>query len=243
LKGRGLSGRRLRTRPRGLAPGRAFGAGWRPRLPGSGTGFGMDQASVAVLDVGKSNVKLSACTAEGHVVETLALPNPVLPGPPWRHHDLAALNRFVLDGLADLARRHPLTDFVASGHGSGGLLVAEDPDQDGTGLVLPMVDYEQPLPPGLAERLCAAGGRVLRPRQRGDDGGHPHRAADVLGRDGRARGLRPRALVPGHPAIRGLAAERRRGLRGQHPGRAVASVERARQAAGRRSWRRAAGAG
>lgn len=118
----------------------------------------MDQAGVAVLDVGKSNVKLSACTAEGHVVETLALPNPVLPGPPWRHHDLAALNRFVLDGLADLARRHPLTDFVASGHGSGGLLVAGDPDEGGTGLVLPMVDYEQPLPPGLAEAYAPQAG-------------------------------------------------------------------------------------
>ncbi len=105
--------------------------------------------TVAVLDVGKSNVKLSACTADGHVLETLSLPNAVLPGPPWRHHDLAAQNEFVLGGLAALARDHPLAHFVASGHGSGGLLVGDDPDAGGTGLVLPMIDYEQPLPPGL----------------------------------------------------------------------------------------------
>lgn len=109
----------------------------------------MAAGTVAVLDVGKSNVKLSACTADGRVLETLTLPNAVLPGPPWRHHDLAAQNGFVLEGLAALARRHPLMHFVASGHGSGGMLVGDDPDQDGTGLVLPMIDYEQPLPPGL----------------------------------------------------------------------------------------------
>lgn len=109
----------------------------------------MKGGTVAVLDVGKSNVKLSACTAEGHVIETLTLPNAVLPGPPWRHHDLAAQNAFVLDGLAALARLHPLRHFVASGHGSGGMLAGADPDRNGTGLVLPMIDYEQPLPPGL----------------------------------------------------------------------------------------------
>lgn len=45
----------------------------------------MGGASVAVLDVGTSNVKLSACTADGHICETLSLPNAVRPGPPWRH--------------------------------------------------------------------------------------------------------------------------------------------------------------
>jgi sugar (pentulose or hexulose) kinase len=109
----------------------------------------MSAGTVAVLDVGKSNVKLSACTADGHVIETLTLPNAVLPGPLWRHHDLAEQNAFVLEGLVSLGRRHPLAHFVACGHGSGGMLVGDDPDQDGTGLALPMIDYEQPLPPGL----------------------------------------------------------------------------------------------
>lgn len=118
----------------------------------------MSAGSVAVLDVGKSNIKLSACMADGDVLETLTLPNAVLPGPPWRHHDLAAQNAFVLQGLADLGRRHPLTHFVASGHGSGGMLVGDDPDAGGTGLVLPMVDYEQPLPLGLNDAYAPQSG-------------------------------------------------------------------------------------
>lgn len=118
----------------------------------------MQGGTVAVLDVGKSNVKLSACTAEGHVLETLTLPNATLPGPPWRHHDMAAQNAFVLDGLAALSRRHPLQHFVASGHGSGGMLVTDGPDAGGTGLALPMIDYEQPLPPGLDQAYAPLSG-------------------------------------------------------------------------------------
>ena len=114
--------------------------------------------TVAVLDVGKSNVKLSACTAEGHVIETLTLPNTVLPGPPWRHHDLATQNAFLLEALHTLSRRHRLQHFVASGHGSGGLLVGDDPDLNGTGLVLPMIDYEQPLPSGLDDAYTPQSG-------------------------------------------------------------------------------------
>lgn len=114
--------------------------------------------SIAVLDVGKSNVKLSACDRDGHVVEVLSTPNPVRQGPPWRHHDLKALNLWVLSGLADLGRRHPLAHFVATGHGSGGVLVGDDPDAGGDGAVLPMVDYEQPLPNGLAEAYAPLAG-------------------------------------------------------------------------------------
>lgn len=113
---------------------------------------------IAVLDVGKSNVKLSACAVDGDVVETLSTPNPVLPGPPWRHHDLQALNAWVLAGLADLGRRHALGHFVASGHGSGGVLVGDDPDAGGDGTVLPMVDYEQALPAGMAETYAPLAG-------------------------------------------------------------------------------------
>jgi len=59
-----------------------------------------EAASVAVLDVGKTNVKLSAVTPGGEVAETVSVGNPVLPGPPWRHHDLRELNAWVLESLA-----------------------------------------------------------------------------------------------------------------------------------------------
>jgi sugar (pentulose or hexulose) kinase len=114
-------------------------------------------ATVAVLDVGKSNVKLSAVTPAGEVAETVAVANPVSDGPPWRHHDLGALSDWVLAELSNLARRHPLARLIASGHGSGGILVGDDPDA-GDGTVLPMVDYEQALPGGLAEAYAPLAG-------------------------------------------------------------------------------------
>ena len=104
-----------------------------------------EQGTIAVLDVGKTNVKLNAVTADGVVLETLSIPNPVLPGPPWRHHDLGAISEWVFSGIGQLCRRHPLSAFVASGHGSGGVLVGDDPEI-GEGATLPMIDYEQPLP-------------------------------------------------------------------------------------------------
>ncbi len=74
-------------------------------------------AAVAVLDVGKTNVKLSAVGADGTVAETISVPNPVLPGPPWRHHDLTKLSEWVFETLAALSRRHGLAAVVAAGHG------------------------------------------------------------------------------------------------------------------------------
>lgn len=104
-----------------------------------------DEGTIAVLDVGKTNVKLNAVTADGVVLETVSIANPVLPGPPWSHHDLGAIGEWAFSGLSQLARHHPLSTFVASGHGSGGVLVGDDPEQ-GDGAALPMIDYEQAPP-------------------------------------------------------------------------------------------------
>ncbi|MFB2551867.1 FGGY-family carbohydrate kinase [Ensifer soli] len=100
---------------------------------------------VAVLDIGKTNVKLNVVTPAGDFLETVSRPNTVLAAPPWRHHDLGGLSEWVFTSLADLCRRHLITAFVTSGHGSGGVLVCGDPD-DGDGAALPMIDYEQALP-------------------------------------------------------------------------------------------------
>ena len=45
-------------------------------------------SAIAVLDIGKTNVKLSVTDADGTVRETLTTPNTVRPGPPYRHHDV-----------------------------------------------------------------------------------------------------------------------------------------------------------
>ncbi|QRM56099.1 FGGY family carbohydrate kinase [Sinorhizobium sp. BG8] len=119
-----------------------------------------ESGTVAVLDIGKTNVKLNVATAHGALLETLSIRNPVREGPPWRHHDLAALRGWVLEGLAALSRRHPLEAFVTSGHGSGGVLVGADP-QDGDGTALPMIDYEQPLPEAIRAGYAPLSGSFL----------------------------------------------------------------------------------
>lgn len=113
---------------------------------------------LAVLDVGKTNVRLVAADPAGRAVETRACPNPVRAGPPWPHHDLDALTGWVAEGLAALARRHPIAAIVPLAHGAAGVLVGDDPDAPGGGAVAPMFDYEGPCPPAIdADYADAAG--------------------------------------------------------------------------------------
>ncbi len=107
---------------------------------------------IAVLDIGKTNVKLSITDADGTVLDSLATPNTPRPAPPYAHHDLAALEHWTLAALTTLGRRHPITAIVAAGHGSGGVLV------DDAGPVMPMVDYEGEMPPEIARRYLTLAG-------------------------------------------------------------------------------------
>ena len=106
---------------------------------------------VAVLDVGKTNLKLLAATPEGEVLEAVRTRNLSRPGPPYLHVDLAAIEAWLLGALGDLARRHRLAAFVATGYGTSGVLVDDD------GPVLPMMDYEAAAPGWLDEAYAAEG--------------------------------------------------------------------------------------
>ncbi|HEY9347250.1 MAG TPA: hypothetical protein VIQ53_18155, partial [Inquilinus sp.] len=106
---------------------------------------------VAVLDVGKTNLKLLAATPEGAVLEAVRTRNLSRPGPPYLHVDLAAMEAWLLGALGDLARRHRLAAFVATGYGTSGVLVDDD------GPVLPMMDYEAEAPGWLDEAYAAEG--------------------------------------------------------------------------------------
>jgi sugar (pentulose or hexulose) kinase len=104
---------------------------------------------VAVLDVGKTNLKLLAVTPEGAVLEAVRARNLSLPGPPYLRVDLAAIEAWLLRALGELARRHRLAAFVATGYGSSGVLV------DDTGPALPMMDYETEAPGWLHDAYAA----------------------------------------------------------------------------------------
>ncbi len=110
---------------------------------------------IAVLDCGKTNIKLHVATEDGVVLETLSTRNPSLPGPPYVHHDLAGVEGWLLSALAQLAARHAIAAIVPCGHGSGGVLVGPD------GPVLPMMDYEQPTPAEIDAEYRALSGSFL----------------------------------------------------------------------------------
>jgi sugar (pentulose or hexulose) kinase len=117
-----------------------------------------EEDTVAVIDVGKTHVKVLGVTATGRVADQQTTANLVRPGPPWPHHDLAALSDWIFAALAALHRRMPYSRIVASGHGSGGVLTAADPDANGDGAALPMIDYEAPMPEAIDREWAALSG-------------------------------------------------------------------------------------
>ncbi len=113
---------------------------------------------IAVLDIGKTNVDLWVAAADGTLFRKRSTPNRVLAGPPWQHHDVDALSVWVGETLAYFCREHPIRVVVPVGHGSGGVLTGDNPDANGAGLAMPMIDYEQPCPPEIdAEYSLKAG--------------------------------------------------------------------------------------
>jgi sugar (pentulose or hexulose) kinase len=121
-----------------------------------------------VVDVGKSNVKVLVTEPGGHVLAARSVVNRVLPGPPWRHHDLKGLSEWVFGTLGEMARDHRFAAIVPSGHGSGTILTLADPDAGGDGAAVPMLDYEEACPAATDAVYRAAvgdfgdrGGRVM----------------------------------------------------------------------------------
>ena len=78
-----------------------------------------DPRAIAAIDIGKTNAKLVLFDAvTGHEIEILSTPNSVLPAPPYPHHDLDRLWRFVLDGLGQLHRHHGVDGISITTHGA-----------------------------------------------------------------------------------------------------------------------------
>jgi sugar (pentulose or hexulose) kinase len=94
---------------------------------------------VAVLDIGKTNVKvLLHDLATGTDLAVRTTPNLVLQSGPYPHFDAAAIQAFFVDGLADILRAcsEPLQGISITAHGASGALLGRD------GLALPLLDYE-----------------------------------------------------------------------------------------------------
>lgn len=90
----------------------------------------------AVLDIGKTNVKVATFSSDGALLWERVTPNRVVPGPPYPHADVENIWDFLLKALADANKADEIGAIVATTHGCAAALVDE------SGLVLPVMDYE-----------------------------------------------------------------------------------------------------
>ena len=102
-----------------------------------------DTARIAVLDIGKTNLKLLVATGDGWPLESHSIPNAATAPGPYLACDVARLEEWFLEALAEVARRHAIGAVIATAHGCGAVLV------DGDKPVLPMMDYEAVPPPAI----------------------------------------------------------------------------------------------
>src|SRR3954470_16590189 len=100
---------------------------------------------IAVLDIGKTNLKLLVASEDGWPLETHALPNVPMTQGSYLAYDLAGLEEWFLDTLAVVSQRHAVGAVIATAHGCGAVLV------DGDTPVLPMMDYDAIPPPEIEQ--------------------------------------------------------------------------------------------
>lgn len=90
-----------------------------------------------VLDIGKTNAKLTLIDAAGATLAEARTPNTVRRDGPYPHHDTERLWAWLLGQLREMAARAHICAIVPVTHGATAALV------DNAGLVLPVLDYEQ----------------------------------------------------------------------------------------------------
>ncbi|WP_018634247.1 FGGY-family carbohydrate kinase [Neomegalonema perideroedes] len=104
---------------------------------------------IAVLDFGKTNVKLALVDLERRAeIDLRRRPNLVARSGPYPHHPTAEHWAFILDSLKDLAAAHEIDAISIAAHGATGALVDAAGD-----LVLPILDYEHEFDPGNYDAL------------------------------------------------------------------------------------------
>lgn len=100
---------------------------------------------IAVLDIGKTNLKLLIATPDGEAIDQTSRPNDFTGTRPYRLIDTAGIENWALESLKNLAPRHNIRAIIPSTHGCTGVLCDE------AGAVLPMLDYEADAPLWLDE--------------------------------------------------------------------------------------------
>lgn len=117
---------------------------------------------IAVLDIGKTNVKLVGHDLDiGSDFFVRSLPNKVLQDGLYPHFDIEMIWQFLVISLAELQKQQPIEAISITTHGASAALI------DDAGLVLPVLDYEHPGPDELSadyDRLRPAFEESFSPR-------------------------------------------------------------------------------
>ena len=101
-------------------------------------------SATAVLDVGKTNVKLLVFNKRFQVLGRQSMANQSLPGPPYPHLDVERVWRWWLDRLRDATARYAIEAIVVTTHASAPALIDDEE------LVLPIPDHETEPPDDIA---------------------------------------------------------------------------------------------
>ncbi|WP_395406197.1 FGGY-family carbohydrate kinase [Pseudoduganella sp. UC29_106] len=105
-----------------------------------------DRRATVVLDIGKTNAKLTLISPDGVTLAEQRRPNIILHDAPYPHHDTEGIWSWMLDTLRAYAAQAPIGAIVPVTHGATAALIDDD------GLVLPVLDYEFELPADHVER-------------------------------------------------------------------------------------------
>jgi sugar (pentulose or hexulose) kinase len=96
---------------------------------------------VAVIDVGKTNAKVTlVCAENAGELARRSSANRVLADGPYPHFDVGRIWDFITGALAELNGETPIDAISVTAHGSAGAFI--DGDTEGDGLALPILDYE-----------------------------------------------------------------------------------------------------
>lgn len=92
--------------------------------------------SVAVLDIGKTNVKFVVFDEGGHTLFERQTSNDVIDVPPYPHFDVDRIWSFLGVSLREATQKFEIETLVPTTHGASGCIMNDD------GLALPIMDYE-----------------------------------------------------------------------------------------------------
>ncbi|MFJ2987503.1 FGGY-family carbohydrate kinase [Collimonas sp. NPDC087041] len=105
--------------------------------------------ATVVLDIGKTNVKLTLLDAGGKSLAEQRCPNIIVNDEPYPHHDTERIWDWLLATLRLFSQRADIAAIVPVTHGATAALV------DADDLVLPVLDYESTLPQTLDRQYQA----------------------------------------------------------------------------------------